>query len=103
VAGLTGTGLNNRGLSFDMLCMRANDALKQAINSNDAQVFNYYDDRIQEAVKEVPKEDVFSDALVHIIDGNFSKVSDKDLSSVIDQLEPFMEYAAVKGAKIQRG
>jgi diguanylate cyclase (GGDEF)-like protein len=103
VAGLTGTGLNNRGLSFDMLCMRANDALKQAINSNDAQVFNYYDDRIQEAVKEVPKEDVFSDALVHIIDGNFSKVSDKDLSSVIDQLEPFMEYAAVKGAKVQRG
>ena len=103
VAGLTGTGLNNRGLSFDMLCMRANNALEQAINKKDAQVFNYYDDRVQEAIKEVPADDVLSDALVHIIGGNFSKVDDKDLSSVIDQLEPLRENAAIKGAKKQNG
>jgi diguanylate cyclase (GGDEF)-like protein len=96
VAGLTGTGLNNRGLSFDMLCMRADNALKQAINKNDAQVFNYYDDRVQVAVKDIPHEDVLSDALLHIIDGNYNKVSDDDLSSVVNQLEPFMEYASIR-------
>jgi len=96
VAGLTGTGLNNRGLSFDILCMRADDALKAALSKDDAQVFNYYDDRIQKAVKEFPHEDILSDALLHIINGHFSKVNDDDLTSVIDQLEPFMEYAAIK-------
>jgi len=98
VAGLTGTGLNNRGLSFDMLCMRADDALKSALNQDDAQVFNYYDDKVQKAVKNIPHEDVLSDALAHIMDGNFNKVSDNDLSSVIDQLEPFMEYAAIRSS-----
>lgn len=96
VAGLTGTGLNNRGLSFDILCMRADDALQAAINKDDAQVFNYYDDSVQQAVKEIPHEDVLSDALLHIMDGNFNKVNDEDLTLVVDQLEPFMEYAAVK-------
>ena len=97
-AGLTGTGLNNRGLSFDMLCMRADNALKSAINKNDAQVFNYYDDQIQKAVKEVPREDILSDALLHIMDGNYNKVKDGDLASVVDQLEPFMEYAAIRSS-----
>ena len=96
VAGLTGTGLNNRGLSFDILCMRADDALKSAMNKDDAQVFNYYDDRVQQAVKEVPHEDVLSDALLHIVNGHFNKVKDDDLTSVVDQLEPFMEYAAIR-------
>jgi len=96
VAGLTGTGLNNRGLSFDMLCMRADNALKQAINKDDAQVFNYYDDRVEVAVKDIPHEDVLSDALLHIIDGNYNKVSDDDLSAVVNQLEPFLEYAAIR-------
>lgn len=96
VAGLTGTGLNNRGLSFDMLCMRADDALKSALHKDDAQVFNYYGDQVQEAVKDIPDEDILSDALVHIINGNFNKVSDNDLPSVIDHLEPFMEYAAIR-------
>jgi diguanylate cyclase (GGDEF)-like protein len=98
VAGLTGTGLNNRGLSFDMLCMRADDALKSALNKDDAQVFNYYDDHVQKAVKTIPHEDVLSDALVHIMNGNFNKVSDNDLTSVIDHLEPFMEYAAIRSS-----
>ena len=98
VAGLTGTGLNNRGLSFDILCMRANDALKAALNKDDAQVFNYYDDHVQKAVKEIPHEDILSDALLHIISGNFNKVNDDDLTSVVGQLEPFMEYAAIKGS-----
>jgi len=98
VAGLTGTGFNNRGLSFDILCMRADDALHAAINKADAQAFNYYDDRVQEAVKEIPHEDVLSDALLHIMDGNFSKVNDEDLTLVVGQLEPFMEYVAVKGS-----
>ena len=96
VAGLTGTGLNNRGLSFDMLCMRADSALKSALNKDDAQVFDYYDDHVQKAVKETPHEDVLSDALLHIMDGNFSRVNDEELSSVVDQLEPFMEYAAIR-------
>jgi diguanylate cyclase (GGDEF)-like protein len=99
VAGLTGTGLNNRGLSFDMLCMRADDALKSALNRDNAQVFNYYDDHVQKAVKRVAHEDVLSDALVHIMNGNFNKVSDNDLPSVLDHLEPFMEYAAIKNSK----
>ena len=98
VAALTGTGLNNRGLSFDMLCMSADKALEMAINKDEAQVFNYYDDHIQKAVKEVPQEDVLSDALLHIIDGNFNRVKDEDLTSVIDQLEPFMEYAAIRSS-----
>lgn len=98
VAGLTGTGLNNRGLSFDMLCMRADNALKTALSKDDAQVFNYYDDHVQKAVKEIPYEDVLSDALLHIVDGNYNKVDDEDLSSVIDQLEPFMEYAAIRSS-----
>jgi len=96
VAGLTGTGLNNRGLSFDMLCLRADEALKSALTKDDAQVFNYYDDHVQKAVNNVPHEDILSDALVHIMDGNFSKVSDNDLPSVVDHLEPFMEYAAIR-------
>ena len=96
VAGLTGTGLNNRGLSFDMLCMRADEALKSALNKDDDQAFNYYDDHVHKAVKNIPHEDILSDALVHIMDGNFSKVSDNDLHSVIDHLEPFMEYAAIR-------
>jgi len=99
IAGLTGTGFNNRGLSFDMLCKRADNALKAGINSDDAQVFDYYDDRILKAVKEVPKEDVISDALLHIMDGNYNKVSDEDLATVLEQLEPFMEYAAIKNSK----
>jgi two-component system cell cycle response regulator len=98
VAGLTGTGLNNRGLSFDMLCLRADDALKTANNKDDAQVFNYYDDRLHKAVKNIPQEDMLTDALLHIMDGNFNKVSDEDMSFVIDQLEPFMEYAAIKNS-----
>jgi len=98
VAGLTGTGLNNRGLSFDMLCMRADNALKSAINKDDAQVFDYYDDHVQNAVKESPHEDVFSDALLHIMDGNYNRVDDEDLSSVVDQLESFMEYAAIRSS-----
>jgi diguanylate cyclase (GGDEF)-like protein len=98
VAGLTGTGLNNRGLSFDMLCMRADDALKSALHKDDAQVFNYYGDQIQEAVRNIPDEDILSDALVHIMDGNFNKVSDNDLPYVIDHLEPFMEYAAIRNS-----
>ncbi len=97
-AGLTGTGLNNRGLSFEMLCMRAENALKMAINKNDAQVFNYYDDNVQDAVKEIPREDVFNDALLHIMDGNYNKVNDADLASVLNQLEPFMEYAAIRNS-----
>jgi hypothetical protein len=76
--------------------MRAENALRQAIHKNDAQVFNYYDDRVQVAVKDIPHEDVLSDALLHIIDGNYNKVSDDDLSSVVSQLEPFMEYAAIR-------
>jgi hypothetical protein len=51
------------------------------------------------AVKNIPHEDILSDALVHIMNGNFNKVSDNDLSSVIGQLEPFMEYAAIKNLK----
>ena len=98
VAGLTGTGLNNRGLSFDMLCMRADNALKTALSKDDAQVFNYYDDHVQKAVKNIPHEDILSDALLHIVDGNYNKVDDEDLSSVIDQLEPFMEYAAIRSS-----
>ncbi len=98
VAGLTGTGLNNRGLSFEMLCMRADDALKSALHKDDAQVFNYYGDQVQEAVKNIPDEDILSDALVHIIKGNFNKISDSALSSVIDRLEPFMEYAAIRNS-----
>jgi hypothetical protein len=31
--------------------------------------------------------------------GNFNKVSDHDLPFVIDHLEPFMEYAAIKNSK----
>lgn len=99
VAGLTGTGLNNRGLSFDMLCMRADEALKSALKKDDAQVFNYHDDHVQKAVKNIPQEDILSDALVHIMTGNFNKVSDHDLPFVIDHLEPFMEYAAIKNSK----
>ncbi|MBT8130138.1 MAG: response regulator [Gammaproteobacteria bacterium] len=96
VAGLTGTGFNNRGLSFDMLCMRADNALKSAISNNDAQAFDYYDDQPAKAVKEIPQEDILSDALLHIIDGNYNKVNDNDLSAIIDQLEPFMEYASIR-------
>ena len=96
VAGLTGTGLNNRGLSFDMLCMRADNALRTAINKEEAQIFNYYDDHVQKAIKQIPHEDVLSDALLHIMNGNYNKVDDDDLSSVVDQLEPFMEYAAIR-------
>jgi two-component system, cell cycle response regulator len=102
VAGLTGTGPNNRGLSFDMLCMRADDALKSALHKDDARVFNYYGDQVQEAVRSIPDEDILSDALVHIMDGNFNKVSDNDLPCVIDHLEPFMEYAAIKNSKKTR-
>ena len=99
VAGLTGTGFNNRGLSFDMLCVRADNALNAGISKGDAQVFDYYDDRILKAVKELPQEDVLSDALLHIMDGNYNKVSDEDLSAVVAQLEPFMEYAAIRNSK----
>ena len=99
VAGLTGTGFNNRGLSFDMLCLRADNALKSAANKDDAQVFDYYDDRILKAVKDLPPEDILSDALLHIMDGNYNKVSDEDLALVLEQLEPFMEYAAIKTSK----
>ena len=98
VAGLTGTGFNNRGLSFDMLCMRADDALKSAISKDEAQVFHYYDEHAQKAVQETPEEDVLSDALLHIMNGNFNKVNDEDLSSVIDQLESFMEYASIRNS-----
>jgi diguanylate cyclase (GGDEF)-like protein len=98
VAGLTGTGLNNRGLSFEMLCMRADDALQTALHKDDAQVFKYCGDQVEHAVKNVPQEDILSDALVHIINGNFNKVSDHALPSVIDRLEPFMEYAAIRSS-----
>ena len=98
IAGLTGTGFNNRGLSFEMLCVRADNALKTGLSKNDAQVFDYYDDRILKAVKEIPKEDLISDALLHIMDGNYNKVSDEDLATVVEQLEPFMEYAAIKNS-----
>ena len=98
IAGLTGTGFNNRGLSFDMLCARADNALSAGISRDDAQVFDYYDDRILKAVKEIPDEDMLSDALLHIMDGNYNKVSDEDLMSVVEQLEPFMEYAAIKNS-----
>ena len=72
---------------------------KSALKKDDAQVFNYYDDHVQKAVKNIPDEDILSDALLHIMAGNFNKVSDNDLASVIDQLEPFMEYAAIKNSK----
>ncbi|UCB54607.1 MAG: response regulator [Thiotrichales bacterium] len=98
VAGLTGTGFNNKGLSFDMLCVRADNALKSAIHKDDAQVFDYYDDRILKAVKDLPKEDILSDALLHIMDGNYNKVSDEDLGLVVEQLESFMEYAAIRNS-----
>jgi len=98
VAGLTGTGFNNRGLSFDMLCLRADNAMHAAISKNDAQVFDYYDDRILKAVKDLPQEDIISDALLHIMDGNYNKVSDEDLSKIVAQLEPFMEYAAIRNS-----
>ncbi len=98
VAGLTGTGFNNRGLSFDMLCLRADNAMHAAISKDDAQVFDYYDDRILKAVKELPPEDIISDALLHIVDGNYNKVSDEDLSRIVEQLEPFMEYAAIRNS-----
>jgi hypothetical protein len=32
------------------------------------------------------------------MDGNFNKVSDNDLPYVIDHLEPFMEYAAIRNS-----
>ena len=102
VAGLTGTGLNNRGLSFDMLCMRADNALKTAISKDEAQVFNYYDDHVQKAIKQIPREDVLSDAMLHIMNGNYNKVDDDELSTVVDQLEPFMEYAAIRSSMTLR-
>ena len=81
-----------------MLCMRADNALKTAINKDEAQVFNYYDEHVQKAIKQIPHEDVLSDALLHIMNGNYNKVDDDNLSSVVDQLKPFMEYAAIRSA-----
>ena len=81
---------------FRSSLLMADNALKSAINRDDAQVFDYYDDHVEKAVKETPQEDFLSDALLHIMDGNYNRVDDNDLSSVVDQLEPFMEYAAIR-------
>jgi hypothetical protein len=82
--------------------MRADNALKSAINNNDAQAFDYYDDQPAKIVKEVPQEDVLCDALLQIVNGNYNRVNDSDLSAIINQLEPFMEYASIR-TSMKRG
>lgn len=95
-AGITGTGLNNSELDFNELCMRADTALQKAINGGSGNISSYYEESDLETEKTIQYDDVLSESLLHIIDGNFNKVTDEHLASVMSILKPFMEYAAVK-------
>lgn len=96
VAGITGTGINNRGLDFDGFCERAEHALKLAFENNISQKSSYIDEAENEPIETKHHDDVLTDALMHIIAGEYNKVSDEELTYVMKKLQPFMEYADIR-------
>lgn len=97
-AGISSTGLNNKELSFNELCLRADTALQKAINGNSENISSY-DDKAHldaEATKKVQYDKALSESLPYIMDGKFHKVTDDNLSCVMSIFKPFMKYAAVK-------
>ena len=96
ISGLTGTGINNRDLDFDGLCDRAEHALKLAYQNNKSHESSYDDETVEDPVEIPQHDDTLTDALMHIIEGEYNKVSDEDLTSVMKQLQPFLEYAEVR-------
>ena len=96
ISGLTGTGINNRDLDFDGLCERAEHALQLAYQNNKSHESSYDEETVADPVELPQHDDKLTDALMHIIEGEYNKVSDEDLTSVMQQLQPFMEYAEVR-------
>ncbi len=97
-AGISSTGLNNKKLDFNALCMKADAVLQKAINGRSGSISSDFDENALDVAsdKTIQHDDDLSESLQHIIDGNFHKVTDEDVAHVTRILKPFMKYAAVK-------
>ena len=97
-AGIASIGLSNKKLCFNELCMRADTALQKAIDGENGNILSYHDEACPDTDtnKKAPYDKAMNESLPHIIDGNFHKVTDEQLTHVMSILKPFMKYAAVK-------
>ncbi len=55
-----------------------------------------FDHYCSNRINEIQYENDLRETLPCIIDGNFHKVTDEDLTHVVSVFKPFMQYAAIK-------
>jgi len=94
--GISSIDLNNKELGFNEYCMRADSALQKAINDNNGSISIYSDENCLDTDNKFQYDNALRESLPYIVDGNFHKVTDKNLTQVMDVFKPFMQYAAVK-------
>ncbi len=95
-AGISSLGLNSKELCFNELCTRADSALQKAINGNSGNIASYHDESCLDTDNKTQYDNALRESLPYIIDGNFHKVTDENLTHVVSVFKPFMQYAAVK-------
>ncbi len=95
-AGISSIDLNDIELSFNDLCLRADSALQQSINSENGAITNYLDETSAGSNKKVQYDYFLNKSLPYIIDGNFSKIPDDHIKHVMGILKPFIRYASLK-------
>ena len=98
-AGISSIDLEDKDLSFNELCMRADAALQKAIDDNSADITSDYDENQPdtEVDNKVQQDYFLNKSLPFIIDGNFSKIPKDHLDHVMKILKPFIRYASLKG------
>lgn len=77
---------------FNSLLDQAEDALTRALTSEGDQVI-YFEDEIELPPEPVVSKQDIQQAITHILRGNFHLIPEQHLATVVEQLEPFMDYA----------
>jgi diguanylate cyclase (GGDEF)-like protein len=96
VAGYSSPGISD-GIEFKEMLAQADDALQRATNSSVAHVVCFDDDieaidSSADVIEEVVEEPDFTDALEHILSGDYYKIPEKHIVAVMDRLRPFVQY-----------
>lgn len=96
--GIASIDLDDKDLSFDELCDRADAALQKSIINDNGEVTSYSDDsQVESNVNKKIQYDYFlNKALPYIVDGNFQKIPDAHLEHVMGILKPLIRYVNLK-------
>ncbi len=95
-AGISSIDLNDKDLSFNELCTRADTALQKSIDSDSGDISNHQDENPSDSEIKVQYDYFLNKSLPFIVDGNFHKIPDDHLDHVMGILKPFIRYATLK-------